>query len=96
MTVKERLHQIVEALPEPEAKRALEELEALVPKSELSDASHAVVPTVDEEPSVDVPAFTAFLDNIAANAPEEDLKRIPPDLSENLDHYVYGTRKRRE
>lgn len=28
------------------------------------------------------------------NVPEEELRRLPTDLSENLDHYLYGAPKR--
>jgi hypothetical protein len=31
---------------------------------------------------------------IVADVPEEDWARLPPDLSDQLDHYIYGTPKR--
>ena len=34
------------------------------------------------------------LKSIAQQIPQEELDRLPPDLIENLDHYLYGTRKR--
>ena len=32
--------------------------------------------------------------DIMSDVPDEELKRLPPDLSENLDHYLYGAPKR--
>jgi len=32
--------------------------------------------------------------SIIADVPAEDLAELPTDLSENLDHYVYGTAKK--
>ena len=34
------------------------------------------------------------LTELAAEIPEEDWKRLPSDLTDNLDHYLYGTDKR--
>ena len=34
------------------------------------------------------------LKSIAARIPQRELDRLPPDLIENLDHYIYGTPKR--
>ena len=33
------------------------------------------------------------LTELAAEIPQEDWNRLPPDLTDNLDHYLYGTRK---
>jgi hypothetical protein len=35
-----------------------------------------------------------ILAELAREIPEEDWKRLPPDLTDNIDHYVYGTPKR--
>lgn len=32
--------------------------------------------------------------DIMSEVPDEELKRLPPDLSENHDHYLYGAPKR--
>jgi hypothetical protein len=88
MTVKERLHQIVEALPDAEAERLLGQLASPMTNGETS------VSAKKEELPTDIAAFSAMFDEIIANAPQEELERVPPDLSENLDHYIYGTRKR--
>ncbi len=34
------------------------------------------------------------LAQLASEVPEEEWKKLPEDLSENLDHYLYGTPKR--
>ena len=34
------------------------------------------------------------LAEIAATVPDEEWDRLPPDLTDNLDHYIYGTPKR--
>jgi len=34
------------------------------------------------------------LAELAAEVPEEDWQRLPPDLTDNLDHYLYGTPRR--
>ncbi len=35
-----------------------------------------------------------ILAELAAQVPQEDWERLPPDLTDNLDHYLYGTPKR--
>ena len=43
-------------------------------------------------PSNGVTIFASF-ENIAKDSPDADWDRVPPDLSKNLDHYLYGGRK---
>ncbi len=82
MSVKERLRQLVEELPENEA----EELyEGLLAKRNASG---------EAPPLTGLAALDAALDEMAHNAPEEELARFPADFSEQLDHYIYGTKKR--
>ncbi|MGC1618138.1 MAG: hypothetical protein WA765_06565 [Candidatus Acidiferrum sp.] len=41
----------------------------------------------------------SFLDRIAErvkDVPEDEWKRLPADLSKNVDHYLYGTKKEEE
>ena len=35
-----------------------------------------------------------ILDHFSSNVPDEEWAKLPPDLSFNLDHYIYGTPKR--
>lgn len=37
--------------------------------------------------------LAAAFENIAGDVPDVDWESIPPDLSKNLDHYLYGTHK---
>ena len=41
----------------------------------------------------DVPDIMDKLDRIFADVPDEVLEKIPRDLSEQHDHYIYGTDK---
>ena len=75
MTTKERIHRLVDKLPEERLDEALQLMENLTPADSGLDA------------------FLALADDIARNAPEEDLNRIPVDASENLDRYLYGTNR---
>jgi hypothetical protein len=38
--------------------------------------------------------FLTMIEAIWRDIPEEDLAKLPPDFSANLDHYLYGTPKR--
>jgi hypothetical protein len=40
-----------------------------------------------------VASIVEALSEIAGGIPEREWERVPQDLSENLDHYLYGTRK---
>jgi Arc/MetJ-type ribon-helix-helix transcriptional regulator len=37
--------------------------------------------------------FALAFENISSNVPDEDWEGLPPDLSKNVDHYLYGARK---
>ena len=41
-----------------------------------------------------VPPIEEVIREIVARVPEEEWDRLPPDLSEQHDHYIYGTPKR--
>jgi hypothetical protein len=45
--------------------------------------------------AVSAPRVEDMLQDLASEIPVEDWKQLPPDLSSNLDHYLYGTPKRR-
>ena len=44
-------------------------------------------------PAGPVPSIDRIFAAIAEDVPDEDWARVPTDLSENLDHYLYGTSK---
>jgi hypothetical protein len=48
------------------------------------------------EPSYDDTArpIEDILAELAAEIPEEEWKRLPSDLTDNLEHYLYGAPKR--
>lgn len=48
------------------------------------------VPVVPE----DTRSLDEKLDALAASVPEEEWAKIPADMCDQLDHYVYGTPKR--
>jgi len=40
------------------------------------------------------PRIARILERLGRMIPEEELRRIPKDLSSQVDHYVYGTPKK--
>ena len=46
-----------------------------------------------EEFDPNAPPIEEKLRTIWADVPEEEWNRLPPDLTEHLDHYIYGTPK---
>jgi hypothetical protein len=53
-------------------------------KEEQTDSSH---------PSPGLPSFLQFVEEISAQVPREEWKKLPKDLSKNIDHYLYGLSK---
>ena len=45
-------------------------------------------------PSNKLPRIFRIAERLGRMIPEEELRRIPKDLSSQVDHYVYGTPKR--
>ena len=41
-----------------------------------------------------VPSIVRIAQRLGRMIPEDELRRIPKDLSSQIDHYVYGTPKR--
>ena len=46
----------------------------------------------EESDSIVAPPIEETLRAIVADVPKEEWDRLPSDLSDNLDHYIYGTR----
>lgn len=80
MSVKERIYQLVDELPEDKVLHALEDLERQHKQAETKRSG--------------ILALDALLQETADLAPREELDCIPSDLSEQHDHYIYGTPKR--
>ena len=53
-------------------------------KTETTDAGDKFAPLMEE------------IRKISESVPESELEKIPTDLSENLDYYLYGTPKKSE
>lgn len=51
---------------------------------------------IDSQPSLSLPAFLQFVEEISAQVPREEWETLPKDLSKNLDHYLYGAPKDEE
>ncbi|MBW4693444.1 MAG: hypothetical protein KME27_16980 [Lyngbya sp. HA4199-MV5] len=69
-------------------------LRVIVLLSEGATASPNVNPTESSE-SQDFSAqlFLSMIDEIRAQVPDEEWKKLPTDLSKNIDHYLYGAPK---
>jgi hypothetical protein len=80
MSVKERIHQLVETWTEEEAERFLLQFEQETQEN--------------ESPKTGLLALDALLKETADLAPRDEVDRIPTDFSEQHDHYIYGTPKR--
>ena len=46
-----------------------------------------------EDQATDVAGLIAFLNELRAGIPEEERAKVPDDILENLDHYLYGSPK---
>jgi hypothetical protein len=86
MGAKEELHQLVDQLPfgrVETAKRVLAELCERPADGSRSPGHGAPTRPIEE-----------ILKELAAEIPQEEWERLPADLTDNLDHYLYGTPKR--
>lgn len=54
----------------------------------------AAEPQGDEPAGFDFEGFLAEVDELRATVPAEEWDKVPADLAENLDHYLYGSPKR--
>jgi hypothetical protein len=54
----------------------------------------AIAKRHEKKPSGKTPRFVQIARNLGELIPQEELRRIPKDLSDQIDHYVYGTPKR--
>jgi hypothetical protein len=54
---------------------------------------HVEVATATQNLDPNTPTIEDRLRAIVADVPKEEWDRLPADLSDNLDHYVYGTPK---
>jgi len=48
----------------------------------------------DQEALIESPDIEDVLIGLAQEVPKQEWERLPADLTDNLDHYLYGTPKR--
>lgn len=60
-----------------------------------SGSANSEIPPTSERPT-DINALLELVERITSRVPEESWKKMPADFSKNVDHYLYGTRKKEE
>ena len=78
MTVKEQLHRIVEQLPEEDARRMLDSM-GRPNGGDIHEASSSL-------------PIGQILEELGRDVPKAEWERIPSDLTDHLDGYLYGPR----
>lgn len=71
-----------------------EEIIALAPKLSGRRVRVTFLEREAEQTPVNRRRVQEILADFAASVPEEELAKIPPDFTDQLDHYTYGTPKR--
>jgi hypothetical protein len=75
-------------------------LEGLGFETRYASERRRTIEVREEEAGLQVASGVASIveafSEIASGIPEGEWERVPQDLSENLDHYLYGTRKTEE
>lgn len=75
-----------------------EEIVALAPNLSGRRVRLIVLPTThvedEEAPAKDTRSIEEKIATIWADVPEEEWAKLPPDLSDQLDHYIYGAPKK--
>jgi hypothetical protein len=69
------------------------QLEPSVVLPEGAEVCVEVAEADEKERDPNAPPIEEKLRAIWADVPEEEWNRLPPDLTDNLDHYIYGTPK---
>jgi hypothetical protein len=64
-------------------------IQQIAPASSLDKPNNAPTPRDNGGPSIE-----EVLASLAAKVPAEDWSRLPVDLTDDLDHYIYGTPKK--
>lgn len=84
MTLKEQLIKEIEDAPDYLAKEILNF--CLFLKAKIKDQETKTTES-------DLPEFLDFIDEITKEVPLTEWKKLPSDLSKNIDHYLYGIPK---
>lgn len=61
---------------------------------ELARPKHGGVSDVPRRPSSKTPSIVRAAERLGRLIPAAELRRIPKDLSDQIDHYLYGAPKR--
>ena len=69
------------------------QLEGGVVPPECAEVRVELDSSIEEEPDSSIPPIEDVLRAIVADVPKHEWDRLPADLSDNLDHYIYGTPK---
>ncbi|MCU0566659.1 MAG: hypothetical protein MUF49_08690 [Oculatellaceae cyanobacterium Prado106] len=59
---------------------------------ESSQPKEDGVETIEPQ-DVSAQSFLSMVDTIRSQVPKEEWKKLPTDLSKNIDHYLYGSAK---
>src|SRR5438094_8343161 len=88
----------------PDLERRLEEEAALKGQAAQDYARTILAEQLRQPPVTEIPAegkatvrpIWQVAAEIMRDVPDEELQRLPTDLAENLDHYLYGAPKKQE
>ena len=83
MSGKEKLHELVDRLPADRVESARKVLTDLCEEGPSGSSQLPAERPIEE-----------ILKDLAAGIPREEWDRLPPGLTDDLDHYLYGTPKR--
>lgn len=83
MTGKEELHRLVDRLPPDQIRAARKVLDGLCREAGSGSRQPPAERPIEE-----------ILQELAAGIPREEWDRLPADLTDHLDHYLYGTPRR--
>ena len=85
MSTREELHHLIDSLPDGEVAEVKEIVQAVRQQKRVAEA---------EAGGAGVRPIEEIAAELAAKVPQEEWDRLPADLSDNLDHYLYGTPKK--
>ncbi len=81
-------------IPLLELEGTWEEIAAQIPNFAGQKLRVLVYPATDDSPDVsNTRPIAEVLAEIAAAIPSAELAKLPPDFTDQLDHYIYGTPK---
>lgn len=83
------------AIPLLDIEGTWEEIAARIPDLSGKKLRVIVLPVEETSPAQkDTRPIAEVLADIAAEIPPQEAAKLPPDFTDQLDHYIYGTPKR--